>query len=191
MRSTIIPRYSGKLAKSIPHDMFRAPTILDDGNFRDSEQTPRLTAVILEKLDALCRYYGVEFRDVNHEHALTLARRYVPGFQIGGGRPLGPRKKWNDIRLAQLWIFFRAARPEFRSDISALTHIAKHKGFQQITGKAKPVWLKQLVEKAKLSPLVQMMESSNPSDAEFAWNFLARHTGEPSIAGDAPARGNR
>jgi hypothetical protein len=84
MRS-IIPRYSGKLAEAIPHGMFRTPMILDRSILCDSRQPLELTALILEKLDTLCGYYGVEFRDVNPEHVLTLARRYVPGFRIDRG----------------------------------------------------------------------------------------------------------
>jgi hypothetical protein len=171
MRQKSKPRYAGALAKPIPYGFFCVPTLFGGGR---SVQAGRLQTVILEKLDALCRHHGVESDEVNRAHALTLARRYVPGFQIARGKPqIDPRKKWDDIRLARLRVLFRAARPKFPSDRSALAYIAKQKDLQQITGKAKFVWLEQLLDKARLSPLVQMMESGNPADRKFAWSFLA------------------
>jgi hypothetical protein len=77
--------------------------------------------------------------------------------------------------LAQLWLFFRAARARLKSDKDALAHIANQEDIR-ITGSVKVAWLKQLTEKAKRNPLVQMIESDNPSDREFAPNFLAVHS---------------
>ena len=157
------------------------PTIFDGRDI----QAVKLQTVVLEKLDLLCRHYGVNSDEVNRRHALTLARRYVPGFQVARGKPpIDPRKKWDDIRLARLWILFRAARPNFPSDKNALASIAKQKDLQHITGKANFVWLEQLLDKARLSPLVQIIESGSPADRKFARNFLAGFIGD--IGDSAP-----
>jgi hypothetical protein len=133
--------------------------------------------MILERLDALCRHYGVDHRDISEEPVLALARRYVPGFQIdrGGRSHTGTRKKWDDIRLAQLWLRYRAVRSRFTSDKAATAYLSRQKELEGITGKVEPVWVKQLLEKAKRSPLVQMMESDRPADRKFASKFLATH----------------
>jgi hypothetical protein len=126
------------------------------------------------KLDALCRCYGVSSHEVNLHLVLVLARRCVPGFQIER-RTSPPRRKWDDIRLAQLWIQFRKVREDFKTDKGALAHVAIQKDMRQITGNVKLVWIGQMLEKAKRSPLVQLMESSNKADRVFAKRFLNAH----------------
>jgi hypothetical protein len=76
------------------------------------------------------------------------------------------------MRLAKLWVLFRAARAEFPTDKSAIEYLAKRKELRELTGKTKPVWVEQLLDKARLSPLVQMMESVNPADRQYARKFL-------------------
>jgi hypothetical protein len=75
--------YSGTLAEPIPYDFFRGPTIFAGSGV----QAVKLQTVVLEKLDVLCRHYGVDSEAVNRRHALTLARRYVPGFHVARGKP--------------------------------------------------------------------------------------------------------
>ena len=134
------------------------------------------TIVLSGKLNALCRYYGVDPTEINRGHVLILAGRYVPGFQIGRVKP--PRRKWDDVRLAQLWMFFRSARRECTNDESAIGIILMHRDFRRIIANLQPVWIKQLLDKARLSPLVQMLESSNPCDDDFAQKFLSKHSRE-------------
>ena len=96
--------YSGILAEPIPPRVFRT-----------SMRAGKLHRLTVEKLDAVCRYYGVDRHNIKQDHVLTLARRYVPGFQIGRSKPVATAagKKWDDVRLARLWLLFRAIRPEF------------------------------------------------------------------------------
>jgi len=74
-----------------------------------------------------------------------------------------------------------ADRPEaptaIRTDLGAIfvSFLSRQKELEGITGKVEPVWVKQLLEKAKRSPLVQMMESDRPADRKFASKFLATH----------------
>jgi hypothetical protein len=162
--------YVEALAKPIPFDYFRVPTIFSDAR---NVQGGRFQMVMAEKLNALCRSYRVDPKEVNRQHALTLAQRHIPGFQIDRGkRRVHPRKKWDDVRLAKLWVLFRAARAEFPTDKSAIEYLAKRQELRELTGKTKPVWVEQLLDKARLSPLVQMMESVNSADRQFARKFL-------------------
>ena len=95
------------------------------------------TIVLSDKLNALCRYYGVKPTDINRGHVLILASRCVPGFQIG--RAKRARRKWDDIRLAQLWMSFRSVSRTFSNDESAAANIAMREDFQRIAGNVKPV----------------------------------------------------
>jgi hypothetical protein len=132
------------------------------------------SVMISAKLEELCRCHGVSPQEVNLDLIVRLARRHVPGFQVAGTR-LPRRPKWNDFRLARLWKEFRNIRGDFDTDKSALAYIAAQSDFCQITGDVKFVWVKQMLERAKRSPLVQLMESSNKLDREFAQRFLASH----------------
>ena len=127
------------------------------------------------KIDALCVCFGVEPRSVNRDSILILARRYVPGFQVGKIKD-PPQKRWDDIRLARLSILFSDARPRFGTDRDAVAHIHRLKIAHSLTGRVKLVWLQQLLDKAKRSPLVQMTESDYSSDKQFARMFLIKHT---------------
>ena len=169
MRPASKSPYRGTLVRPIDYESY-----LGANDFGGSLIDP--TIVISEKLTALCRYYGVKPTEINREHVLTLASRYVPGFQIG--RVKRPRRKWDDVRLAQLWMCFRSVRLKLSNDDSAIANIAVHRDLQRIAGAVKPVWLKQLLDKAKLSPLVQMLESSNLCDNDFARKFLSKHARE-------------
>ena len=169
MRSTSKLPYRGTLVRPITYDSYLSAN--------RSGGSPKNVTIVSDKLTALCRYYGVTPAKVNREHVLTLAMRYVPGFQIG--RVKRPRHgRWDDVRLAQLLIYFRSARQNFSNDESALANIAKLEDFQQITGNVKLVWVKQLLDRASRSPLVQMLESSNPCDNDFAQKFLSKHVRE-------------
>ena len=169
MRPTSKSPYRGTLVRPINYE-----TYVSTNGSSGSAIDP--TIVLSGKLNALCRYYGVEPTEINREHVLILAGRYVPGFQIG--RVKRPRRKWDDVRLAQLWIYFRGVRRECSSDESAIGNILMHQDFQRIMANLKPVWIKQLLDKARLSPLVQMLESSNPCDNDFAKKFLSKHSRE-------------
>jgi len=131
------------------------------------------SAIISVKLEELCRGYGVNPQHVNLQLILALARRYEPGFQVAGKLPRPP--KWNDFRLARLWREFRNIRANFKTDKAALAYIAVQSDLRQITGKVKVVWLQQILDRAKKSALVQLMESSDEIDREFAQRFLAAH----------------
>ena len=80
------------LTKSIPFGYLRAPTISLDARNVDGGRFQKL---LQEKLTALCRTYDVDPERVDRQHALTLARRYIPGFQIERGkRSTRKNKKW-------------------------------------------------------------------------------------------------
>jgi hypothetical protein len=82
--------YVEALAKPIPFHFFRAPAILLDGR---NVQGGRFQEVMGEKLNALCRAYRLDPEEINRQHALTLAQRYIPGFQIDREeRRVHPRK---------------------------------------------------------------------------------------------------
>jgi hypothetical protein len=70
-------------------------------------------------------------------------------------------------------MLYRSARPKFTSDRRAIQSLTRRKEIKEITGQAKPVWLQQLLDRARLSPLVQMIESANPADKTFARRLLA------------------
>ena len=72
-----------------------------------------------------------------------------------------------------LWKLFRTARLEFPTNRSAINHLAKQREVRKLTGKVEAVWVGQLLDKARLSPLVQMIESTNPNDNEFGRKLLA------------------
>jgi hypothetical protein len=165
MRPSSKSPYHGTLARPINYETYVST------NGSSGSPPPK---VLSGKLNALCRYYGVEPTEINREHVLILAGRYVPGFQIGRVKP--PRRKWDDVRLAQLWMYFRSVRRECSNDESAIGNILVHQDFQRIMANLKPVWIKQLLDKARLSPLVQMLESSNPCDNDFAQKFLSKHS---------------
>jgi hypothetical protein len=167
MRPTSKSPYRGTLVRPINYETY-VSTNGSGGSAID------LTIALSGKLSALCRYYGVEPTEINREHVLILAGRYVPGFQIG--RVKRARRKWDDVRLAQLWMYFRSVRRECSNDESAIGIILMHQDFQWILANLKPVWIKQLLDKARLSPLVQMLESSNPCDNDFAQKFLSKHS---------------
>ena len=131
------------------------------------------SAIISVKLEEFCHSYGVNPRHVNLQLILALARRYEPGFQVAGKLPRTP--KWNDFRLARLWREFQNVRADFKTDKAALAYMAMQSDFRQINGEVKVVWLQQILDRAKRSPLVQLMESSNEIDREFAQRFLAAH----------------
>jgi hypothetical protein len=71
-----------------------------------------------------------------------------------------------------LWIGFRSIRRKFPSDRSASEYLASLKEIREFAGKAQPVWLEQLLVRARLSPLVLMIESANPADQKFARKLL-------------------
>jgi hypothetical protein len=118
--------------------------------------------ILSNKLSALCNEYGVKPKEVDRELILVLARRYVPGFQIDKGT-VRRHKKWDDLRLAQLWVVFRSARSTAASDKSAVVKLVQRSDVQGIAGNVKVIWILQLLTRAKLSPLVQMMESPRSS----------------------------
>jgi hypothetical protein len=157
------------LAKPIPFSVFRAPAIF--AGIRHIE-IRHFQEILEEKLNTLCRSYEVDPVKVNRHHALILAQRLIPGFQIDRGKRRTPQKKWDDIRLTALWMLYRSARPKFTSDRSAIQSLTRRKEIKEITGKANPVWLEQLLDRARLSPLVQMIESANPGDKKFAQKLL-------------------
>jgi hypothetical protein len=162
--------YEGILATPMAFDLFRGIPL----NARRSETS----SLIASKLEALCRYYEIDVGKVNRQLVLTLARRYVPGFQLNRSAQ-ARRKRWNDLRLAELWLLFRQARAKFPTDKGALEHIARDQRFRRFAGDVKPVWVGQLLDKARHSPLVQMLESSNPIDREFARRFMDKHLLRP------------
>jgi hypothetical protein len=163
--------HGGALTKSIPFDYLRAPTIILDAQ---NVEGGRFQKLLQEKLTALCRTYDVDPEQVDREHALTLARRYISGFQIERHPRSAPKnRKWDDVRLAMLWKLFRKARQDFPNNRRAIEYLAKQRDVRKLTGKVQPVWVEQLLDKARLSPLVQMMESTNPSDNKFARKLLA------------------
>jgi hypothetical protein len=164
MRKKIAQAPDGLLTQPIPFDAFSAPSIF--GRNFDPDSAP-FALLMQERLDALCASFGVDPLCVNRHHALTLARRYVRGFQIDRRNALRSRK-WDDLRLAQLWLLFRAARPSFSTDRLTAAFLAKQNTTRKLTGRVKPIWVEQLLDKARLSPLVQMLESSNPNDVQFA-----------------------
>jgi hypothetical protein len=131
------------------------------------------------KVDALCAYYGIQPESINRDLLVVLARRYVPGFQVGKFRE-PKQKRWDDIQLARLWLLYRQSRLRFGSDKEAIAHLHALKATQRLTGAIMLVWLGQLIDKAKRSPLVQLLESGNPSDKEFARKFLDAHAGRRS-----------
>jgi len=158
------------LATPIPFAVFRAPTIFP---VRRRVESRHFQEVLDERLNTLCQAYEVDPKEVNRHHALTLAQRLIPGFQIDRGkRRAYPQKKWDDARLTALWILYRSARPSFDSDKSAIASLSKSKGIREITGTAKSVWVEQLLDRARLSPLVRMIESTNPADKKFARKLL-------------------
>jgi len=82
--------------------------------------------IMREKLNALCRAYQVDPEEVNRHHALLLAQRFLPGFQIDRGkRRTHSPKKWDDVRLARLWTIYRSVRPKFDTDKAAIIHLAR------------------------------------------------------------------
>jgi hypothetical protein len=156
----------------IPFAVFRAPTIFP---VRRRIEIRHFQEVLDERLNTLCLAYEVDPKEVNRHHALILAQRLIPGFQIDRGkRRAHPQKKWDDTRLTALWIFYRSARPRFASDKSAIQSLTRCKEITEITGKAKSVWVEQLLDRARLSPLVQMIESANPADRKFALEIIVR-----------------
>jgi len=160
--------YEGLLAKPIPLASMRS-----SGSGMPARHS---NAVFARKLRALCECYKVDPEDVNLEHVLTLARRYVPGFQIE--RKRRPRmRKWDDVRLAQFWLNFSNCRPRFQNDISTLTHMWGRSEVQELTGPVELAWLRQLLDKARRSPLVQLLASPRPSNREFARQFMNNHQG--------------
>jgi hypothetical protein len=133
--------YDEALAKPLPFSVFRAPAI-----FRGIRhiEIRHFQEILEEKLNTLCRSYDVDPAKVNRHHALILAQRLIPGFQIDRGkRRTHPQKKWDDIRLTALWMLYRSARPKFTSDRSAIQSLTKRKEIKEITGQARPVWLEQ------------------------------------------------
>jgi hypothetical protein len=168
MGKKIATRPSDKLlTQLIPFDSFRAPSIFG----RATPNSANFVFLMQERLDALCASFGVDPLRVNRHHALTLARRYVGGFQIER-RNVHRSKKWDDLRLAQLWLLFRAARPSFSTNSLTTAFLARQNNTRKLTGRVKPIWIEQLLDKARLSPLVQMLESSNPTDVQFARALL-------------------
>jgi hypothetical protein len=154
--------HGGALTKSIPFDYLRAPTIILDAQ---NVEGGRFQKLLQEKLTALCRTYDVDPEQVDREHALTLARRYISGFQIERHPRSAPKnKKWDDVRLAMLWKLFCKARQDFPNNRRAIEYLAKQRDVRKLTGK---------VQQGPTNPLVQMMESANPSDNEFARKLLA------------------
>lgn len=135
----------------------------------------RGTEALAAKIDALCLCFGVEPQSVDRNLVLVLARRYVPGFQVGKAKE-PPQKKWDDIGLARLWMLCRETRPGFSTDKETIAQICRRENVRRLTGKVKPVWVQQLLNKARLSPLVQLIESSKPADNQFAREFLAKHS---------------
>jgi hypothetical protein len=141
----------------------------------DALGSPRDTRALADKFDALCFCFDVKPQSVDRDLVLVLARRYVPGFQVGKARD-PPQKKWDDVGLARLWLACRAARPGFSTDKETLSQICRRGSIRRLTGKVKPVWIQQLLNKARLSPLVQLLESNNPADNKFARRFIAKHS---------------
>ena len=154
------------LTRRIPFDVFRAPTIFPVSRRLEIRQ---FQEVLDERLNTLCRAYEVDPKELNRHHALILAQRLLPGFQIDRGKRRNPEKKWDDIRLTALWIFYRSARRSFMSDKSAIASRTRSREIREITGKAKSVWVEQLLDRARLSPLVQMIESANPADKNVCY----------------------
>jgi hypothetical protein len=128
------------------------------------------------RVDALCAHYGIKPDSINRDRVTILARRYVPGFQVGKFRE-PKQKRWDDIHLARLWLVFSVARRRFTTDKEAIAYVYSLKATQRLTGAIMLVWLGQLIDKAKRSPLVQLLESGNPSDKDFARKFLDAHAG--------------
>lgn len=146
----------------------------------DALSTLRDTGAIASRIDALCLSFGVDPRNVNRPLVLRLARRYVPGFQIG--KVKRPRqRKWDDIGLASLWLLRRDVQRGSNVDKETVAKVLRHESVWQITGKIKPVWIQQLLNKARLSPLVQLIESSNPADNQFAREFIAKHARQVDV----------
>jgi hypothetical protein len=169
------------LATPIPFAVFRAPTIFP---LRRRVESRHFQEILDERLNALCLAYEVDPKEVNRHHALILAQRLIRGFQIDRGkRRTHLQKKWDDIRLTALWIFYRSARRTCRSDKSAIASLTRSKEIREITGKAKSVWVEQLLDRARLSPLVQMIDSAHPADKKFARKLLDALSKSPEKKG--------
>jgi hypothetical protein len=164
--------YTGILAEPIPRILFAQPTIVE-GDVCDWRRQ-RALALMIEKTDALCAHYGCNPKLVTSKHhVMELGMRYVPGFQVetkksGGGAP----KRWDDVRLAWLWTSYCLIRSENQhlSQTSALANMAKDNAFGLNFSR-----LKEMLPKAKKSPLVQMLMSDHAEDRKFAENFLGDH----------------
>lgn len=164
------PKAHKQLTKPIPFRSFRLPTIFTG---RLAHESPDFLALVESRLDTLFVAWGIDPTRVNRPHALALARRYVRGFQIERRRQ-ARAKKWDDINLARLWLLFREARPNFPTDWEATVALANRTTTRKLAGKVKPIWIEQLLDRARFSPLVQMLESDNPVDTEFARRLLRR-----------------
>ena len=98
------------LTQPIPFDSFRVPSIFGRSFNPDSAQ---FLSLMQKRLDALCASFSVDPLCVNRHHALTLARRYVRGFQIER-RNARRSKKWDDLRLLSCGCFSEQPGPPFR-----------------------------------------------------------------------------
>ena len=128
------------LTQPIPFNSFRVPSIFGRSF---NPNSAHFVSLMQKRLDALCASFSVDPLCVNRHHALTLARRYVRGFQIER-RNARRSKKWDDLRLAQLWLLFRAARPSFSTDRLTAAFMAKQSTTRRLTGRVKPIWVEQL-----------------------------------------------
>lgn len=130
------PKANKQLTKPIPFHSFRLPAIFTG---QLAHERSDFLALMESRLDTLCVSWGIDPTFVNRHHALTLARRYLRGFQIERRRQ--PRvKKWDDINLARLWLLFREARPDFPTDWEATVALAKRSTTRKLAGKAKPIF---------------------------------------------------
>ena len=162
MGETTRSGYEGVLSQPIDYNVLR---------------TLRYNRTLDSRIDALCLCFGVDPHAVNRTLVLVLARRYVPGFQLGKAKvPL--QKKWDDIGLAHLWLLCRDTRPRYTTNQKSLIEICRQTSVRRFAGNVKPIWIQQLLNKARLSPLVQLLESGNPIDNQFAKQFLAKHSRE-------------
>jgi hypothetical protein len=86
---------------------------------------------------------------------------------------LGRRSCSAATGTSQIQLTFRSIRRKFPSDRSESEYLASLKEIREFAGKAQFVWLERLLDRARLSPLVLMIESANPADQKFARKLLA------------------
>lgn len=197
LNKPIVRRTQGLFAAALMGDQDAQSRVEADLKDHDNQ--------IRERIDALCRHYGVDLssEDAFLHLAMALARDHVPGFRVVFGAPprRGRRKRWQSTKLVELladiWALeaqgktphsacrILASNPKYRSRYKGLQAATLYRRYQEARTSDDP-WLQKLVfgELQKGAPVKDWVIGAGALDedarkaADSRWNALIAELSE-------------